>query len=35
MKIPKILLVDDTSFFLDVENSLLAVSPVHLLTAAN
>lgn len=35
MNIPKILLVDDTSFFLDVEKSLLAVSPVHLLTAAN
>jgi CheY-like chemotaxis protein len=35
MNIPKILLVDDTSFFLEVEKSLLAVSPVHLLTAAD
>ncbi len=35
MKIPKILLVDDTRFFLEVEKSLLAVSPVQILTAAD
>jgi CheY-like chemotaxis protein/Tfp pilus assembly protein PilZ len=35
MNVPKILLVDDTRFFLEVEKSLLAVSPVHILTAAD
>jgi len=35
INIPKILLVDDSRFFLEVEKSLLAVSPVQLLTAAD
>jgi CheY-like chemotaxis protein/Tfp pilus assembly protein PilZ len=35
MNIPKILLVDDTAFFLEVEKSILSVSPVHILTATD
>ena len=35
MDIPKILLVDDTRFFLEVEKSLLVVSPVQILTASD